>query len=106
MMTIGLFQLETKNSKKLMFNFKPNKFSDLIIFLGLIRPGSINITKNIINSKKKRKIIKIFDSDELNIIISETYGNIIFEEQVIRILSNVCECDLALAELKRREIKE
>jgi DNA polymerase-3 subunit alpha len=87
----------------------PESFEDLIIILSLNRPG----TKRKIEEFQKRKILKkkeknknFFNSEDLNKILEESYGLIIFEEQITKIFSFLLEISFSDAEIKRREIKE
>ncbi|WNE40277.1 MAG: Error-prone DNA polymerase [Mycoplasmataceae bacterium] len=99
----GIFQLDTPSARILFNRFRPQNFSELIIFLSLNRPGTRKRAEEI-SQKKFSKTKKTFFSSPIEQILAETYENIIFEEQISQILAYVYSCSFADAEVKRREI--
>lgn len=99
----GIFQLDTPTARILFNKFRPQNFSELILFLALNRPG----TKKKIEEITQKRIIKnksIFTNAVIKEILIESYDSIIFEEQVSQILAFVYDCSFAEAEVKRREL--
>ncbi|MCE8159332.1 MAG: PHP domain-containing protein [Candidatus Moeniiplasma glomeromycotorum] len=99
-----IFQLDTISARKMFINFRPKNFSDLIIFLGLNRPGIREmISKEVIQAKNNKEEPTFF-SPVIKKILAETYGFIIFEEQISQILAFVYGYSFEEAEVKRREL--
>ena len=99
----GIFQLDTVTAQRLFIAFRPQSFSELVLFLALNRPGTRKRAEEIIRHKNSSAKIP-FLSPILKKILSETRGFIIFEEQISQILALVYECSFAEAEVKRREL--
>jgi DNA polymerase-3 subunit alpha len=105
---VGVFQVDTRFFREIFSKLKPNNFQDLILVLALNRPGA---NKNVEDILRKREMEdyskkKTFSLDLLNEILSSTYGNIIFEEQVSQILSCFLNIDFSTAELLRKKLKK
>ncbi|CFW92797.1 DNA polymerase III (alpha subunit) [endosymbiont DhMRE of Dentiscutata heterogama] len=101
----GIFQLDTPSARTLFNRFRPQSFADLVIFLSLNRPGTRKKAEEL--SQNKNNNAKIgFTSPAIREILTETYGHIIFEEQISQILVLVYDCSFAEAEVKRRELPE
>jgi DNA polymerase-3 subunit alpha len=87
----------------LFIKFRPQNFFELVIFLALNRPGVRRRAETIV----KAKISKIrfnFTSPIIREILAETYGFIVFEEQMSQILSLIYDCSFSEAEVKRVEL--
>jgi DNA polymerase-3 subunit alpha len=84
--TDGVFQLESSGMKDLLIKMKPESFEDLIALVALYRPGPLGagMVTDFINRKHGRQEIS-HDFPELSEILSETYGVIVYQEQVMRI---------------------
>ncbi|CAG8445056.1 18100_t:CDS:2, partial [Cetraspora pellucida] len=99
----GIFQLDTPSARTLFNRFRPQSFVELVIFLSLNRPGTRKKAEELFQNKNA----KIgFTSPAIREILTETYGLIIFEEQISQILVLVYDCSFAEAEVKRRELPE
>ncbi|KLL02310.1 MAG: DNA polymerase III alpha subunit [Mycoplasmataceae bacterium RC_NB112A] len=101
----GIFQLDTPTARQLFLTLRPENFSELTVFLALNRPGMRKITKEIIQKKNHPTEISLVTT-QLKQILTESYGFIIFEEQISQILAWVYDCSFAEAETKRRELTE
>ncbi|CAG8778449.1 251_t:CDS:1, partial [Ambispora leptoticha] len=73
------------------------------LFLSLNRPGTRKKVEEI-TQKKNSKTKIAFTSPVIKEILTETYGFIIFEEQISQIFAFVYDCSFAEAEVKRREL--
>ncbi len=100
----GIPQLDTFSFRELISYFQPQNFLDLVLILALNRPGARSNIKRIWEQKLKSQK-KAFSSPELNQILTETYGSIIFEEQISQILAFVFDCSFAEAEVYREKLK-
>jgi DNA polymerase-3 subunit alpha len=90
-----------------LFNkFRPQNFSELIIFLALNRPGIRQRIEEIIQTKLFIRNKTSYNLAAIEETLSESYGFIIFEEQLSQILSLIYDCSFEEAEIKRREISK
>ena len=101
--TIGVFQLESSGMRDLLHKLQPSRFEDLIALLALYRPGPIGsgMLDDFIDRKHGRKPIR-YDHPKLESVLKETYGIIVYQEQVMRIASELAGFSLAEADLLRR----
>lgn len=102
----GVFQLDTPAARKLFLTFRPKTLSELIIFLALNRPGMRRKIAKEIVQKKNHSTEDSLNTPWLKQILAESYGFIIFEEQISQIFTFVYNCSFAEAEIKRRELVE
>jgi DNA polymerase-3 subunit alpha len=101
--TQGVFQLESEGFKNLLMRLKPDRFEDLIAAVALHRPGPLagGVLDDFI--QRKHKAIKItYLHPLLEDILKETYGVIVYQEQVMQIASKLAGFTLAQADLLRR----
>ncbi|MBI4974501.1 MAG: DNA polymerase III subunit alpha, partial [Candidatus Omnitrophica bacterium] len=99
----GVFQLESSGMRDLLKKLKPERFEDIIALLALFRPGPIG--SGMLDDFMKRKHGQIairYDHKLLEPILKETYGVIVYQEQVMRITSAVAGFSLAQADNLRR----
>jgi DNA polymerase-3 subunit alpha len=80
--TIGTFQFESPGMQKYLRDLKPDKFDDLIAMNALYRPGPIAYIPNYIDRKHGREEI-IFDLEEMEEYLKDTYGITVYQEQVM-----------------------
>ncbi|CAJ0841917.1 10678_t:CDS:2 [Entrophospora sp. SA101] len=99
----GYQELDTLNARNLFSRFCPSSFAELVLFLSLNRPGVRKKAEEIIR-KKFSSTKSPYSSVAIKKILAETYGFIIFEEQISQILALVYDCSFAEAEVKRREL--
>jgi len=105
--TLGLFQIESDGMKDLCKRLKPSNFEDIIAILALYRPGPMEsgMLDDFIERKHKRAKIDYFH-DELEIalkpILENTYGVIVYQEQVMQIVQSIGGFSLGSADLVRR----
>ncbi|WNE41727.1 MAG: Error-prone DNA polymerase [Mycoplasmataceae bacterium] len=105
---VGVFQVDTRFFREIFSKLKPDNFQDLILILALNRPGANKNVEDILRKRTIKNYSKrnLFSSDLLNEILSSTYGNIIFEEQVSHIFSCCLKIDFSDAELLRKKLKK
>jgi DNA polymerase-3 subunit alpha len=99
--TVGVFQLESEGMKKTVKLIKPEKPEDLSYILAAYRPGPMEFIPEyaaVKNGKKKAEYLL----DELKPILEETNGVITYQEQVMRIASDIAGYSLADADILRR----
>jgi len=105
--TLGVFQLESKGMRDLLKKLKPTKFEDLVALLAIYRPGPIGsgMVDDFIKRKHGQTSI-VYDDERLKPILEETCGIIIFQEQVMRIASELAGFSLAQADILRRAMSK
>ncbi len=103
--TMGIFQLESSGMKSVLEKVQVDNFEDLIAIVSLFRPGP---QKNIdVFSERKHKKIPIdFYDPLLEPILKNTYGIIVYQEQILDILKVYANYDYAQADLFRRAISK
>ena len=84
--TNGIFQLESTGMKELLRKLKPETFEDLIAACALYRPGPLQsgMVDDFISRKQKKTAMQ-YDVPELKVILENTYGVIVYQEQVMEI---------------------
>ena len=99
----GVFQLESTGIRKIMKRLKPDKFEDIVALLALYRPGPLQsgMVDDFINRKNGKEKIE-YPHKNLEIILKETYGVILYQEQVMKIASYMANYSLGEADLLRR----
>ena len=103
--TLGIFQIESPGQRELVGKFAPETFNDLIIDISLFRPGPVKsdmITPFLATRHGLR--VRPIIHDDLEDILSETEGVVVFHEQVIRIISVMTGISLAESDEKRRQL--
>ncbi|MDP2911351.1 MAG: DNA polymerase III subunit alpha [Candidatus Omnitrophota bacterium] len=101
----GIFQLESSGMRDLLRKLKAEKFEDIIALLALYRPGPIG--SGMLDDYMKRKHGQVdvrYDHPLLEASLKETYGIIVYQEQVMIIVSSLAGFSLAQADLLRRAI--
>jgi DNA polymerase-3 subunit alpha len=101
--SIGVFQLESAGMRSILKNMQPQRFEDLIALVALYRPGPLGsgMVEDFI--QRKHGINKItYLHPVLEPILAETYGVILYQEQVMRIASDLAGFSLGQADLLRR----
>ena len=101
--TTAIFQLESRGMRDLLVKMAPERFEDLIAILALYRPGPIGsgMVDDFIKRKRGKTAIN-YDVPQLRPILEETYGVIVYQEQVMRIAAEVAGFSLGQADLLRR----
>jgi DNA polymerase-3 subunit alpha len=100
-LTIGVFQFESSGMREYLKKLKPNAIGDLIAMNALYRPGPMNNIDNFIARKHGKKKIE-YPHPSLVPILEETYGIIVYQEQVMQIAHDIAGFTLAEADIMRR----
>ena len=103
--TSGIFQFESSGMKNFLRNSKPNSFNDLIISIAMFRPGPAQMIDTYIARKNNNQIITYLHED-LKPILQETYGILVYQEQVIEILKKMGGYSLGEADVVRKAISK
>jgi DNA polymerase-3 subunit alpha len=101
--TIGIFQVESSGMRDLLKKLIPERFEDLIALLALYRPGPIGSGMLDDFMKRKHGIIPIkYEHPKLEPILKETYGIMVYQEQIMQIASVLAGFSLAQADILRK----
>ncbi|HSR36028.1 MAG TPA: DNA polymerase III subunit alpha, partial [Desulfurivibrionaceae bacterium] len=101
--TTGVFQLESSGIKEMLVKLKPSCFEDVIAACALYRPGPLGsgMVDDFIDRKHGRKDV-VYDLPQLEPILKDTYGVIVYQEQVMQIARTLGGYSLGGADLLRR----
>jgi len=99
--TDGVFQLESDGMKDIMKNLKPDRIEDVIALIALYRPGPMKMVPEYISRKQGKTKIS-YELPELEAILKETYGIIVYQEQVMQIAGVLANYTMAEADILRK----
>jgi DNA polymerase-3 subunit alpha len=101
--TTGVFQLESSGMKDLLVRLKPECFDDIIALVALYRPGPMEsgMIDDYVARKHGRKVVE-YMVPELEPILRETYGVIVYQEQVMKIAADLANYSMAEADDLRK----
>ncbi len=101
--TVGMFQIESSGMQDLNKRLKPDNFEDLIAVLALYRPGPMEsgMLDSFIERKHGREAIE-YTFDIMKPILENTYGVIVYQEQVMQIVQHVGGFSLGYSDIIRR----
>ncbi|MEN6324938.1 MAG: DNA polymerase III subunit alpha, partial [Syntrophomonas sp.] len=101
--TTGVFQLESSGLRKILTEMQPNRFEDLIAIIALYRPGPLGsgMVEDFINCKHGRQEIEYLHPMLKN-ILQETYGVVLYQEQVMRVAGELADFTMGEADVLRR----
>ncbi|MCL1816258.1 MAG: DNA polymerase III subunit alpha [Clostridiales bacterium] len=99
----AVFQLESEGMRKILKNLQPERFEDIIALVALYRPGPLGsgMVEDFIDGKHGKKTVE-YKHPLLEPILSETYGVILYQEQVMRIARALGGFSLGEADMLRR----
>jgi DNA polymerase-3 subunit alpha len=105
--TLGVFQLDGGPMRDLLRRLQPTVFEDVVAVIALYRPGpmGMNAHNDYADRKNNRQAIKPIHpelEEPLREILSETYGLIVYQEQIMRIAQKVASYSLARADILRK----
>ncbi|MCX5852039.1 MAG: DNA polymerase III subunit alpha, partial [Deltaproteobacteria bacterium] len=103
--TDGVFQLESSGMKDLLVKAKPDCIEDVIACISIYRPGPMNQLDEYVARKQGRKKV-IYNPPQLEEILKETYGIILYQEQVMQIVSVLADYTMADADNLRKMISK
>lgn len=103
--TTGVFQLESAGVRRVLKDMKPNTFEDIISVLALYRPGPMEFIPKYIQGKHGQIEVD-YPHPDLLPILSDTYGIIVYQEQIMQIASLMAGFSLGEADLLRRAVSK
>jgi len=99
--TSGVFQFESGGMRDVLRRYQPDRIEDLIALNALYRPGPMDMIDDFVDRKHGRKEV-VYDVKEMKEILEETYGVMIYQEQVMQISNRIAGYSLGEADLLRR----
>ena len=102
-MTTSVFQLESDGMKRYLKQLKPTKFEDVIAMVALYRPGPMEFLPQYIKGKANPTIIR-YIHPELKPILENTYGIMVYQEQLMKIAQKVAGFSLSEADILRKAV--
>jgi DNA polymerase-3 subunit alpha len=99
----GIFQVESSGMRRVLTSLRPSEFNDIVAVLSLYRPGPMEYIDDYVDRKHGRREVA-YRHLELEPILKETYGIIVFQEQVIRIMTDLAGYSASEADLVRRAV--
>ena len=103
--TDGVFQLESGGMKQMLQKLKPYKFEEIIAAIALYRPGPMDSIPRYIENRNSGNI-KGYSIPGVDDILSDTYGCIVYQEQVMQIFRTVAGYSYGRADIVRRAISK
>ncbi|PYI57069.1 DNA polymerase III subunit alpha [Paenibacillus flagellatus] len=103
--TTGIFQLESPGMRRVLKELKPSKFEDIISVNALYRPGPMEFIPKYIQAKHGAVKVE-YPHPSLEPILGDTYGIIVYQEQIMQIASKMAGFRLGEADLLRRAVSK
>jgi error-prone DNA polymerase len=105
--TLGCFQIESPGQRDLIGRLQPETFHDLVVDISLFRPGPVaaDMVRPFIEARHGRRPVR-YPHDDLEPALRETYGVVVFHEQLILLLARMTGCDRAMADEARRALSD
>ncbi|HXJ77725.1 MAG TPA: DNA polymerase III subunit alpha [Candidatus Methylomirabilis sp.] len=99
--TFGIFQLESAGMRDALRRLKPQRFEDIIAMVALYRPGPMDLIDDFIERKHGRAPIT-YEHPLMERHLQETYGVMVYQEQVMRLASDLAGLTLGEADTLRK----
>jgi len=104
--TVGLFQLESPGQQDLVGRLQPRHLQDVIADISLFRPGPVSGGMPALFIAARHGAAPQYPHPDLEPILNDTYGVVIWHEQIIAILSKMTGCDRAAGDVARRALAD
>ena len=101
--TTGVFQLESGGMRRVAKNLQPNQFSDITAMVALYRPGPMDLIPTFIEGKHSPDKV-VYPHETLKPVLEETYGVMVYQEQILQIANVMAGYSLSEADILRRAI--
>ncbi|WP_114689912.1 DNA polymerase III subunit alpha [Polynucleobacter necessarius] len=99
--TVAVFQLESRGMQGMLREAKPNRFEDIIALVALYRPGPMDLIPDFIERKHGRQKVEYLDP-RIEPVLQETYGIMVYQEQVMQMAQMIGGYSLGGADMLRR----
>ncbi|HUB89264.1 MAG TPA: DNA polymerase III subunit alpha, partial [Dyella sp.] len=99
--TVAVFQLESSGMQRMLKDAKPDRFEDIIALVALYRPGPMDLIPSFVARKHGREEV-VYPDPRVEPVLNETYGIMVYQEQVMQMAQIVGGYSLGGADLLRR----
>ncbi len=99
----GIFQVESAGMRRVLTSLRPSEFNDIVAVISLYRPGPMEYIDNYVDRKHSQQEVA-YRHPKLEPILKDTYGIIVFQEQVIRLMTDLAGYSASEADLVRRAV--
>ena len=99
--TVAIFQLESRGMQSLLREAKPDRFEDIIALVALYRPGPMDLIPDFIERKHGRQKVE-YPDPRIESVLRETYGIMVYQEQVMQMAQMIGGYSLGGADMLRR----
>jgi DNA polymerase III subunit alpha len=99
--TVAVFQLESRGMQGMLRDAKPDRFEDIIALVALYRPGPMDLIPDFIARKHGRQQVE-YPDPRIEPVLRETYGIMVYQEQVMQMAQMIGGYSLGGADLLRR----
>jgi DNA polymerase-3 subunit alpha len=99
--TFGVFQLESAGMRDALKRLKPQRIEDIIAMVALYRPGPMDLIEDFVNRKHGRAAIA-YEHPLMEQVLQETYGIMVYQEQVMRLAADLAGFSLGEADTLRK----
>jgi len=99
--TVAVFQLESSGMQRMLKDAKPDRFEDIIALVALYRPGPMDLIPSFVARKHGREEVE-YPDPRVEPVLKETYGIMVYQEQVMQMAQIVGGYSLGGADLLRR----
>ncbi len=105
--TSGVFQLESRGMRELLVRLKPSQFEDIIALIALYRPGPLGsgMMEEFIRRKNNPALVR-YETPLLEEVLKDTYGVIVYQEQIMKIASRLGNFSQGEADTLRKAISK
>ena len=102
---VGVFQLESAGMSKVIKELNTSSLDDIISALALYRPGPMDIIPTFIKRKFEKESVT-YPHEDLHLILKDTYGTIVYQEQIMQIAVKFAGYSLGRADILRRAVSK
>jgi error-prone DNA polymerase len=105
--SVGIFQIESPGQRELLGRLQPDRFGDLVTEISLFRPGPVKadmVTPFV--ARRHGEEVTTYVHPSLEPVLADTHGVIVYHEQVMGVIAALTGCDLAYADLVRRQLSD
>jgi DNA polymerase-3 subunit alpha len=99
--TVAVFQLESRGMQSMLREAKPDRFEDIIALVALYRPGPMDLIPDFIERKHGRQKVE-YPDPRIESVLRETYGIMVYQEQVMQMAQMIGGYSLGGADMLRR----
>ena len=101
--TVGVFQFESEGMRQYLRKLKPTTFEDIVAMVALYRPGPLQYIQEFIDRKHGRKPVE-YPHPSLEPVLKETYGIMVYQEQLMRVAQKLAGFSLGKADILRKAV--